>query len=134
MISMIKGGILMSSGVWYRVPDVILKDRRLTLSDVACFAVIADRADGAEAELTRAQIAELTELSDSSVKRAIQKLEKLHYISVQRQSGAASIYRQLVLEAKRRGGRPRKPQSDISKYEELAKIAFERDVLGKEVG
>lgn len=125
----------MSSGVWYRVPDVILKDRRLTLSDVACFAVIADRADGAEAELTRAQIAELTELSDSSVKRAIQKLERLRYISVKRQSGTASIYRQLILEAKRRGGgRPRKPQSDISNYEEVAKIAFERDVLGKEVG
>lgn len=114
------------NGAWYRVPDILFRDQDLTLSDVAVFAVIADRAstNDQSVELTRQQIADVLGCSVTTVKRAIAKLTDKHYISARHRAGAATIYTQLLLEPKRRSGSPRKSPKeddgfDVEKYKVL---------------
>lgn len=109
--------IIMIGGVWYRVPDKILTDPTLTRSDIAVFAVIADRADGSSCTLPTSEIASLTSCCVRTVKSSIKHLSDRGYISVQRSAGGASTYKQLLLEPKRRG-RKKAAQvpSDIEKY------------------
>lgn len=109
--------IIMIGGVWYRVPDKILTDPTLTRSDIAVFAVIADRADGSSCTLPASEIASLTSCCVRTVKSSIKHLSDRGYISVQRSSGGASTYKQLIMEPKRRSKRAAsKVPNDIEKY------------------
>ena len=109
----------MIGGTWYRVPERILQDPELTRSDIAVFAVIADRADGDTCTMSSRELAELTSCCVRTVKTATKRLMERGYISVQHTTGTASTYKQLLLEPKRR--KPRKSQSgaedDIHKYD-----------------
>lgn len=112
-----KGMIILIGGVWYRVPDKILTDPTLTRSDIAVFAVIADRADGSSCTLTASEIASLTACCIRTVKTATKRLSERGYISIERTAGGASTYKQLLLEPKRRGKRKAaQAPSDIEKY------------------
>lgn len=113
-----KGMIIMIGGVWYRVPDKILTDPTLTRSDIAVFAVIADRADGSSCTLPTSEIASTTCCCVRTVKSAIKHLSERGYISVERTAGGASTYKQLLLEPKRRGKKAARAQApnDIEKY------------------
>lgn len=126
--------IFMKSGSWVRVPTQLLRDDRLTGSDVLVFAVVADHDTGEGCKLSRAKIAEESGLSVSTVKRAISKLSAGHYIAAERSSGSETRYRQLVLAAKRRGTskRPEEPDSDLSKYLEFVNV-FPSSDDGEEV-
>ena len=124
----------MKSGSWVRVPTQLLRDDRLTGSDVLVFAVIADHdGSGEGCKLSRAKIAEESGLSVSTVKRAISKLSGGHYIAAERSSGSETRYRQLVLAAKRRGTskRPEEPADDLAKYMEFVNVFPSSD--GEEV-
>ena len=128
-----KGLIIMIGGIWYRVPERILQDPELTRSDIAVFAVIADRADGDTCTMSSRELAELTSCCVRTVKTATKRLSERGYISVQHATGAASTYKQLLLEPKRR--KRQQPQGgaedDIHKYDCLIN-KFE--IKGEEVG
>ncbi len=112
--------IIMIKGSWYRVPEQILTDKRLTLADAAAFAYIADRCDGGSREMSCAEIAEETGYSLKTIKRAVSKLSDCCYIAVEHRAGSASIYRQLLMPAKRTAPSRRstaKAAADVSKYE-----------------
>lgn len=112
--------IIMIKGSWYRVPEQILTDKGLTLADAAAFAYIADRANGDAVTLTAAEIAAETGYSARRIKESIHRLESRNYIAVERRTGSASVYRQLLMPAKnRRAQRQSKcsHQDDVSKYE-----------------
>ncbi len=125
--------IIMIGGIWYRVPERILQDPELTRSDIAVFAVIADRADGDTCTMSSRELAELTSCCVRTVKTATKRLSERGYISVQHATGAASTYKQLLLEPKRR--KRQKPQSgaedDVHKYDCLINKFV---IDGEEVG
>ena len=100
-----KGMIILIGGIWYRVPERILQDTELTRSDIAVFAVIADRADGASCQMAASEIAKITNCCIRTVKSSTKRLSERGYISIERAAGGASTYRQLLLEPKRRGKR-----------------------------
>lgn len=124
--------IIMIKGSWYRVPESILTDKDLTLADAAAFAYIADKADGESAALSAAQIAAETGYSLRTIKSAVRKLSERHYIAVEHRAGSSSIYKQLVMPAKRRrASRASKaPEKDMSKYEVVIN-QFDEPVKGK---
>ena len=125
--------IIMIGGIWYRVPERILQDPELTRSDIAVFAVIADRADGGACTISSRELAELTSCCVRTVKTATKRLSERGYISIQHATGAASTYKQLLLEPKRR--KRQQSQSgavdDVHKYDCLIN-KFE--IKGEEVG
>ena len=127
-----KGVIVMTEKTWYRVPVKLLRDNRLTASDIGVFAVIADRADGDKCELSTAKIAEELQICKLTVKRATQKLEACGYIATERKPGKASVYRQLILEPKRRSSGKRK--EDDTKYDDVSKYDFVFEQSLKEIG
>ena len=112
--------IIMIGGIWYRVPEKILQDTELTRSDIAVFAVIADRADGESCTMAAAELAALAGCCVRTVKTAVKRLSDRGYISIERAEGSANTYRQLVLPPKRRAGRSKKtnegPDPEIEKY------------------
>ena len=116
--------IMMKSGSWVRVPTQLLRDDRLTGSDVLVFAVIADHDSGEGCKLSRARIAAESGLSVSTIKRAISKLSAGRYIAAERSCGSETYYKQLVLAAKRRGTskRPEEPADDLNKYLEFVNV------------
>lgn len=124
--------IIMIKGSWYRVPESILTDKDLTLADAAAFAVIADKADGESAALSAAQIAAETGYSLRTIKSAVRKLSERHYIAVEHRAGSSSIYKQLVMPAKRRRA-SKAPEKDMSKYEVVINQFDDMPVKGKEV-
>ena len=111
--------IVMIGGKWVRLPLEILNNERLTKTAAAVFAVIADKADGGTVQLTAAEIATAVGCCVRSVKTAVKALEKENYISVEHEQGGASIYKQLLLEPKRRSRakKTEKDDFDASKYE-----------------
>lgn len=128
-----KGMIILIGGVWYRVPDKILTDPTLTRSDIAVFAVIADRADGGSCTLAASEIASLTACCIRTVKTSTKRLSERGYISIERAAGGASTYKQLLLEPKRRGKKKAAQESsssDIEKYNVVINRFDESEVVG----
>lgn len=122
--------IIMIGGVWYRVPEKILQDTELTRSDIAAFAVIADRADGESCTMAASELAELTGCCVRTIKTATKRLSERGYISIERAAGSASTYRQLVLPPKRRNKKAAQADDpDIEKYKCLIN-KFPKEVAG----
>lgn len=125
--------IILIGGVWYRVPDKILQDPTLTRSDIAVFAVIADRADGASCTLAASEIASLTACCVRTVKSATKRLSERGYISIERSSGGASTYKQLLLEPKRRSKHKAAQESSdnsMDKYKVVINRFDDSEVVG----
>lgn len=114
-----KGVIVMTEKTWYRVPIKLLRDSRLTASDIGVFAMIADRADGDTCTLSAAEMAAELNICKLTVKRAVIKLQDYGYIAAERKPGKPSTYRQLLLAPKRRSTdkAARSEQQDIKKYD-----------------
>lgn len=110
--------IVMIKGSWYKVPEVILTDKGLTLADAAVFAHVAQVCQQGSAELSTESIAEETGYSSRTVTAAVKRLSERHYIAVQLRPGRASVYKQLLLPPARSSSkRPlQKPNPDIEKY------------------
>ncbi len=128
----------MIKGSWYRVPECILTDQGLTLADAAVFALIADKADGSSVEISRDAIAAETGYSASTVKRSVSKLAARGYIAIEHRAGGASVYRQCLMQAKRKkqSGRAQSVPDDIAKYNCVINQFLDpvEDPNGKEVG
>lgn len=106
---------------WYRVPARMLKDTTLNLSDIATFAIIADRADKeGYCTIAVAEIAKMTGNSTKTIRRAAEKLQKKHYIAITYNNGQANTYQQLILPPKRRGATTKSngsaASSNVEKY------------------
>lgn len=109
--------IIMIKGSWYKVPEVILTDKGLTLADAAVFAHIAQVCQQGNAELSTEGIANETGYSSRTVTAAVKRLSERHYIAVTLRPGKPSVYKQLLLPPARRSSqRPQKPNPDIEKY------------------
>ncbi len=111
--------IIMIKGSWYKVPEVILTDKGLTLADAAVFAHVAQVCQQGSAELSTESIAAETGYSSRTVTAAVRRLSDRHYIAVEQRPGKPSIYRQLLLPAKRSAPSRRSTAAavDVSKYE-----------------
>lgn len=131
--------VIMIGGKWLRVPTQLLTCEQLTRADIAVWCYIADRIGDETAPVARAAIAAACEISDSSVKRAVRKLIGLHYLHAQERPGAPTVYRQTLLEPKKRSSSKQRPQeredgTPIEAYMQLMN-AFDLDPTneGKEV-
>jgi len=67
---------------WYRLPAAVLEDTRLSLSSAVIYAVMLDRKKSGsdESKITKTEIMQLTQQSESTVKRAIRQLKETGYI------------------------------------------------------
>ena len=112
--------IVMIKGSWYKVPEVILTDKGLTLADAAVFAHVAQVCQQGTAELSTESIAAETGYSSRTVTAAVKRLSERHYIAVQLRPGKASVYKQLLLpparSSSRRPQQQQQPNPDIEKY------------------
>lgn len=109
--------IIMIKGSWYKVPEVILTDKGLTLADAAVFAHVAQVCQQGSAELSTESIAAETGYSSRTVTAAVKRLSERHYLAVELRPGKPSIYKQLLLPAARRSSqRPKSQPVDIEKY------------------
>lgn len=134
--------IVMINGKWLRVPTKILVDERCSRSDIIVFAYVADKAGESGAQISRAAVAAACELSESTAKRSLHKLVQLNYLSAEERSGAASFYKQLLLEPKRRSSQRRSERPDekysenyVERYrDELQAIVNKLPDIEKEVG
>lgn len=80
---------------WTRLPMEVLKDDRLTKSDTLILAILIDTIDDEESKAKVISIKELAELSETSiatVKRACKTLSDAGYISITR-TGRESVYK-----------------------------------------
>lgn len=107
---------------YVRLPVAALRDKRLTMTDCAVLAVIIDKAEEREVQLSAALIAAAAACSVRSVKAAVARLEACGYISVTHREGAASLFRQReVLPPKRTGKAAKKAVSvaaeSVQEYE-----------------
>lgn len=123
-----RGVIIMIGGQWVRVPCQMLTDNRISKTDVAIFAYIADRLGDDAKPLSRTDIATACECSVATVKRAVARLCEFNYLYADQIPGKPTVYRQTVLPAKRRGSSKRAEQEqeqgariDTSKYAEIAR-------------
>lgn len=134
--------IVMINGKWLRVPTKILTDERCSRSDIIVFAYVADKAGESGAQISRAAVAAACELSESTAKRSLHKLVQLNYLSAEERCGAASFYKQLLLEPKRRSSQRRsEPKNEkysenyVERYrDELQAIVNKLPDIEKEVG
>lgn len=112
--------IILIGGKWLRVPTQLLTCDELTRADIAVWCYVADRIGDSIAPVSKAQICEACELSESTVKRSLRKLVGLHYLHAQERSGAPTAYRQTLLEPKRKPGAKKAPENEtdpeIEKY------------------
>lgn len=113
--------IVMIKGSWYKVPEVILTDKGLTLADAAVFAHVAQVCQQGTAELSTESIAAETGYSSRTVTAAVKRLSERHYLAVELRPGKASLYKQLLLPPARSSGssshrRQQQPNPDIEKY------------------
>ncbi len=98
---------------YVRLPVAALRDKRLTMTDCAVLAVIIDKAEEREVQLSAALIAAAAACSVRSVKAAVARLEACGYISVTHREGAASLFRQCeVLPPKRTARAAKKAVSE----------------------
>lgn len=137
--------IVMINGKWLRVPTKILTDERCSRSDIIVFAYVADKAGESGAQISRAAVAAACELSESTAKRSLHKLVQLNYLSAEERCGAASFYKQLLLEPKRRSSQRRSERRSepnekysenyVERYkDELQAIVNKLPDIEKEVG
>lgn len=135
--------IVMINGKWLRVPTKILTDERCSRSEIIVFAYVADKAGESGAQISRAAVAAACELSESTAKRSLHKLVQLNYLSAEERCGAASFYKQLLLEPKRRCSQRRSERPKNEKYsenyveryrDELQAIVNKLPDIDKEVG
>lgn len=113
--------IIMIKGSWYKVPEVILTDKGLTLADACVFAHIAQECQQSSKALAASEIAAETGYSVRTVKTAVQRLSDRHYIAVEHRRGSSSVYRQLLVPPAKtsapRGAQKRSSSNvDIEKY------------------
>lgn len=90
---------------WKRVPDVMLRDARLKLSDVAVFACLLDLCkDVLQVEVNCKELAHRVSRSRQTVEKALCRLEKYGYIERKRNIGYITTYilAELVPAEKRR--------------------------------
>lgn len=114
--------IIMISGKWLRVPTQLLTCEELTRADIAVWCYVADRIGDAAEPVPRAAIMAACELSESTVKRALRKLVELHYLHAQERPGAPTIFRQTILDPKKRGSSKQKGAGeDPEKIQRLEK-------------
>ena len=108
-----------------RVPCQMLTDNRISKTDIAIFAYIADRLGDDAKPLSRTDIATACECSIATVKRAVARLCECNYLHADQIPGKATVYSQTVLPAKRRPGKRAEQeqgkQIDTSKYAEIAR-------------
>ena len=119
---LMKGVIIMIGGQWVRVPCQMLTDERISKTDIAIFAYIADKLGDSSKALSRADIAAACECSIATVKRAVARLCEYKYLYADQIPGKPTVYRQTILPAKRRGSSKRAEQEqgaafDTEKYE-----------------
>ena len=117
-----RGVIIMIGGQWVRVPCQMLTDERISKTDIAIFAYIADKLGDSSKALSRADIAAACECSVATVKRAVARLCEYKYLYADQIPGKPTVYRQTILPAKRRGSSKRAEQEqgnvfDAEKYE-----------------
>jgi len=93
---------------WVRLPVAAVLDERLQRSDMLLYALLLDRCDrSTTVSLSVAKLAELSGLSDRTVRRSLQRLQDVQLLTVRRTGRASEITVNEIIPAKRRSAHRR---------------------------
>lgn len=88
---------------WVRLPVAAVLDERLQRSDMLLYALLLDRCDrSTTVSLSVAKLAQLSGLSDRTVRRSLQRLQDVQLLTVRRTGRASEITVKEIIPAKQR--------------------------------
>lgn len=88
---------------WVRLPVAAVLDERLQRSDMLLYALLLDRCDRSTTiAITAQKLAQLSGLSDRTVRRSLQRLQDVQLITVRRTGRASDITVKEIISPKQR--------------------------------
>lgn len=88
---------------WVRLPVAAVLDERLQRSDMLLYALLLDRCDrSTTVALSVAKLAQLSGLSERTVRRSLQRLQDVQLLTVRRTGRASEITVTEIIPAKQR--------------------------------
>ncbi|MDE5936484.1 MAG: helix-turn-helix domain-containing protein [Ruminococcus sp.] len=101
-----------NSNNWCKLPYEVIADERLSHTSMIIYAIMLDKSKGGESKITYEKLSGLTNLSLSTIKRAIQQLKATGYItSVRTENGRTTFYTlKSVIEVRERPAESEQPR------------------------